>query len=407
MSIKKRILLVFTPVFLFVILFSTVINSITSNSTNYQFSTTLTGGGESSNSTNYANVVSVGVTAGVTNSTNYMNKLGFLHGIQECTSDNQCSGDNYCCNGVCQSNSCATTTTVASSGGTTTGGGGGSSGGAGGGGGAGGFVPVVKEEEATLELKDFSISKNELKYSLNLGAVAKDTLSIQNTGDVPLMLSVSESKLSDFLELSDQSFNLNPSEQKIIEITATAKRIGSYFGEISVSGGGILKKVPALLDINSEEVLFDVHLDIPQEYKKATPGSKLRMQVTLLNIIGKKDVNISVTYFIKNKQGKIIYESSELLVVDKQKSYLKEIKLPDDIQYDDYIASIEVTYAKSFAVSSELFSVIKEGSIKQMVDSIKSRLFSNVYYVLVGAIAVSISIIFIIYLKLSKSGRKE
>src|SRR3989338_10314610 len=129
MNIKKRLIWAIIHVFLLAILFSALVNSIAVNSTNYQLSSTaVTDGGESLNSTTYANVVGVGVISGVANSTTYVNKVGFLHGIQECDSDSQCSSDNYCCDGLCQSNSCSTTTTtVASSGGTTTGGGGGSS----------------------------------------------------------------------------------------------------------------------------------------------------------------------------------------------------------------------------------------------------------------------------------------
>ena len=386
-------------VILLILLIITIKNTYasTSNSTNYKLvDVVVTTGGDSVNSTNYKNIVGLGFIAKVLNSSNFLNKLGFLHGIllannQPCTSNNQCESG-ICCNSICQSTSC-TTATVGGGGG----GGGGETGVAGGGGGGIAVTEVKKEE-----IKDFSISKSSLKFSLNLGDSSKDKITVRNTGNAPLSFSVALSQIEDFVSLSDASFELQPGEIKNIDVEVLAKRIGSYYGEITFASSGISKAASMLLDIKSEQVLFDVKLDIPPQFKQVTPNSDLRMQITLLNVGAPKNVDATVTYAVRNKVGAIIHESSETFAVEKQKSYLKQIKIPQGTPYGEYIASIEVRYAKSFAVSSEIFSVVNEIGVTSTQQLIKRTLVSNIYYVLVAAIAVSMLILYAIYRRASK-----
>ena len=154
-----------------------------------------------------------------------------------------------------------------------------------------------------------------------------------------------------------------PDQEKILELTILGKKLGSHIGEVIVESQGLKKSVTVVIEVESQQVLFDVKLDIPWAFKKVKPGSELKTQITLLNIGPLRKVDVVNTYIIKNKLGTVIYESSETINVEKQLSFIKSFKIPDTSNAGEYLAALEVKYANSFAVSSDLFEVIKEENI--------------------------------------------
>jgi hypothetical protein len=339
------------------------------NSTSYRQTVIVSSGGDNLTSSSYKTGVAIGIINGIITSAAYINKLGFFHILllangQPCTSAGQCEGG-YCCSSACASSACPTPSA---------GGGGGGAAVAGGGGGG-----VVIEE-----LKDFDIAPSSVKEHVALGAAKTIPIKVRNKGNVALSFSLDVVTIKDFAFLSDTSFSLAPGEEKGIELNIIGKRLGSYLGEIQVESEGIKKTIDVIVEVESEQVLFDVKMDIPSAYKEVAPGEELKAQITLLNVGPARKVDVTTTYIIKNKLGYVIYETSETFAVEKQTSYVKAFKIPKDAEPGNYLAVVEVRYEKSFAVSSELFRVVGKKSLIEVPKITKPLVFT--FLIMVGVI---------------------
>lgn len=336
---KRAKLIIFFPVFL-LLAFSVFAAQI--SSTNYKQNAVVSEGGESTSSSSYNLITAIGIINGVITSSSYINNLGFFHTIlladgQPCTSADQCEGG-FCCSSSCASSACPSGAA---------GGGGGAAAAAGGGGGA-----------AEEEKRDFSISPSSIKEKLALGAEKTIPVNIRNTGNTALGFALDVLAINEFVSLSESSFSLDSGQEKAIEANIIGRKLGSYFGAVEAAGDGIQKSIDVVIDVISELVLFDVKLDIPSAYKEVEAGGELKVQISLLNVGPARIVDVTPVYLIKNVQGGAVYESSETFAVEKQASYVKSFKIPKELQPGDYLVIVEVRYANSFAVSSELFRVV-------------------------------------------------
>ena len=430
---KSPFVLVFAFLALSSITFAEQINSST-----YRQRIIVSTGGENITSSSYKNYVASGIINRVINSSTYINKLGFFYGIllangQPCTSAGQCEGG-FCCSSSCRSSSCPT------SGGQS--GGGGGDGGAGSGGGGGGGISYVcnnewkcipwgecinglmsrncefakvpqhvsEKECDKIEsppkssencAADITVDKKLIKEHLKLGTSKVQELTIKNTGSASLNFDMDVLTINEFIFLSDTSFSLKPGEERKIEVNINGRKLGSYLGEIEMKAGNIKKVVSVVIEVESEQVLFDVKIDIPSAYREVRPGGELRTQITLLNVGPPRKVDVMITYIIKDKRAAVIYESSETFAVEAQKSYSKSFKVPETLKEDDYLVAIEVRYENSFAVSSELFHVTGEG-----VD-VKDLLAENkVFAAIIMSIGILLTFLYITFSKLRVNMKK-
>lgn len=349
---KKRKLGIFVILFL-LLAFSVFAAQI--NSASYKQNVIVSTGGENVSSSSYRIGIAVGIINAVISSGSYINKLGFFHTIlladgQPCTSANQCEGG-FCCSNSCASSACPSGA----------GGGGGAAAAAGGGGGA-----------AEEEKRDFSISPSSIKEKLALGAEKTIQVNVRNTGNTALSFALDVLAINEFVSLSESRFSLDSGQEKAIEANIIGRKLGSYFGAVEAAGDGIKKSIDVVIDVISELVLFDVKLDIPSAYKEVEAGGELKVQISLLNVGPARNVDVTPTYLIKNRQGGVVYESSETFAVEKQTSYVKSFKMPKELQPGDYLVIVEVRYANSFAVSSELFRIVAPKEETALQKALKS-----------------------------------
>ncbi|MBI3035926.1 hypothetical protein HYY71_06410, partial [Candidatus Woesearchaeota archaeon] len=225
------------------------------------------------------------------------------------------------------------------------------------GGGGGGVAAIIEE------VKDFSLSPGSITAQLALGSAKAQQIRVKNTGNAALSFNLNVLTVSDFVSLSETGFRLEPGQEKTLEANVIGRKLGSYIGQIETVGNEIKKYTDIIIEVESEQVLFDAKIDIPSAYKEVEAGGELRAQITLLNVGPPRKVDVTTTFIIKDRQGNFVYESSETFAVERQKSFVKSFKLPKDIKPGDYLAIVEVRYENSFAVSSELFRVVSKKEI--------------------------------------------
>ncbi|MBI2647318.1 hypothetical protein HYW99_02475 [Candidatus Woesearchaeota archaeon] len=394
-------------IFTFFILFVTLglVYGAQLNSTTYRQNVIVSVGGENLTSETYKIGIAIGIIAKVINSTSYINRLGFFHtwllaDNQPCTLASQCQGG-FCCDNLCKSSSCPTPSPGAR------GGGGAAEGVAGGGGGQiflctqdwkcnDWSLCVDESQTRQCELVDvdafsqatecpslknpltttqkckieFSVSPSSIKEHIKLGTAKTRNVTLRNIGNNALRFNLNVHTINDFVFLSDTTFSVDAGKEKIIELDIIGKKLGSYLGEIEIIADGTKKSIDVIIEVESEQVLFDVKLDILPEYKEIVPGDKLKAQITLLSIGPSRKVDVITAYIIKDKRGNVIDESSETFAVEKQVSFVKSFNTPKTLKLGDYLAIIEVRYENSFAVSSELFRLIEKKSyIKESLTS--------------------------------------
>jgi hypothetical protein len=354
-SVKNAVPAIFLLT-VFFILFSINVFGAQINSTNYKNNVVVSTGGENITSPSYKTTIATGIINGIIESRSYINKLGFFYTWlladgQPCTSNSQCEGG-YCCSSSCSSSSCPAPSPAPSGGG-----------GAAGSGGGGGII-VPQEEETII---NFDISPGSIKSHIALGTAKTETIKIKNTGNSEIGIGLDVITVNEFLFLSDSSFSLNPGEEKEFEANIIGKRLGSYLGTVTAKAKGISKSIDVIIEVESEQVLFDAKMYIPPAYKTVKPGSDLKAQITLLNVGPPRKVDVTTTYIIKDKRGNVIDESSETFAVETQTSFVKTFRIPKEMAPGDYLLVVELRYGKSFAVSSDIFRVLGEQSIIESV----------------------------------------
>lgn len=165
--------------------------------------------------------------------------------------------------------------------------------------------------------------------------------------------------LEDFMSIDSNEMSLSPEERKDINLVfSNSKKMpsGIYLGKIQISDSYTKKEIPVILEIESDEVLFDSSLNLYPSDKKY-PGDKLTAEVKIsdLNRIGKSSVKVS--YFIKDFDSNVIYSDTENLVVNNQVLVTKSITLPADIPKEDYVLGVVLEYKDSTGTSSAFFKI--------------------------------------------------
>jgi hypothetical protein len=249
-------------------------------------------------------------------------------------------------------------------------------------------------------LPDFEVEPIVIKVAVQKGESFKIPLKIINGGTAKQNFFIS---LSDSMQgkayFSDNGFLLGLNEEKTIYIsffTSEDSEEGVFTGKVFVKGYGITKQIPVILEVTSKEVLFDISLDIPAKYKELLPGEDLLLQLTLFNLGGLGKVDVSVEYLIKDLDGNIVLEASDVVAVETQASFQKSIKLPSSIESGDYVAIAYAKYGPSIGSSSVMFHVLG-----REFPFLKSRTF-----LIILAFA-SAGLIFIIILLLYKRRKKK
>jgi hypothetical protein len=338
-----------------------LVSLATSSSETYTVQTQTTSGGDNPSSATYQQTLVVGIIGGLLNSSTYLNNVGFLHTVRlangvGCTEHTQCEGE-YCCSNTCSSSTCGNETEEEPpEEEPTPGSGGGSSGGGGSGGGSGGISNLSSFYTKKQAETNFTISPEILRFHLILGESNTSEVFVENTGKLALNATLNVEEIEEYLTLSSLLVaDLPIGETDAVMATAEGKRFGSHFGEIVAASNGINRTSDVIIEVESE-ALFDVRLDIVQALKYLSSNEKPRAQITMFNL-GSTPASTTVTYLIKDAKGTTYSEETEEFFVERELSYAHEFKTPN-LPNGKYLAVIEVRYADSFAVSSDIFSVV-------------------------------------------------
>ncbi len=196
------------------------------------------------------------------------------------------------------------------------------------------------------------------KVSLKLGDNIKRRMVLSNmlTGDIDV--EIETRGIGEVVRVDEKKFSLGGFENKIIDVVFDTRdtKVGTYNGEILVRAKGVEKKVLVIIEVESKKVIVDINTYIPSNLKVIRPGQDISSNIDLYNLEGIK-ADVDVVYQIKNSLGEVIVEMEEVINVDKDLWYTRELPIPRDIEEGRYVFVVMAKYGYSTSMDSDIFDV--------------------------------------------------
>ncbi|MBT3324214.1 hypothetical protein HN681_01770 [archaeon] len=223
---------------------------------------------------------------------------------------------------------------------------------------------LAKSDSFTsVEMEDIVDVDHELvKVLLSEGEIGTQEFRVMNIAEGSENIEVS-SNMGDLLSFSESSFSLDSGQTKvldlsfnsIIESSGVEYQVGVYSGNINIAANGDMLSVPVVVDIESEEVLFDSSFELTRDSFDA--GESFNLPIRVFNLVNQDATNVLLEYFVKDINGNVVFSGEETVLVDTQLSTTKTISLSSNLNPGDYILGVSITYGDSTGVSSSVISV--------------------------------------------------
>lgn len=214
--------------------------------------------------------------------------------------------------------------------------------------------------------KDFSINPEEIKISLKEGESTTREITIKNIGNREIEIILQNAGLNGLIKINETNFTLKPRESKTIFLEISVNTpAGLYIEKLIISGAEIEKELVVFIEIESKEVLFDVSLKIPRRFTYVLPGEIISAKITLHNLKDEKEVEVNISYIIKDSEREELISEQETLKIEGKKVFTKDFKIPEDAKFGRYILYVKLDYENKIASSSELFTIGKPSLINE------------------------------------------
>lgn len=239
---------------------------------------------------------------------------------------------------------------------------GGTTGGTTGGGSAGGAV--------VAKIKSFSIGTNEIGISLNPGSITTKSFIITNLLDKKIIISLSEWNLEGKIAINEPQIELEAGETKEVSFDIIIREDiipNLYIGKIIIKNGITTEEIFLMIEVEYKDALFDLRVNIPDEYSNVLPGKEILAEIELFNLGLVKRADVEIEYTIEDDEGNKIITEKETIAVETKTSFIKRIKIPENYRSGKHILYIKAIYNEKFASATASFNVIKWGSEKLFI----------------------------------------
>ncbi|MGV8142006.1 MAG: hypothetical protein ACP5NS_00020 [Candidatus Pacearchaeota archaeon] len=209
---------------------------------------------------------------------------------------------------------------------------------------------------ATSSTPRFSLDQSNINIQIVSGTSQSNELIVENTGSIPITLSVVSSGIDQYVIFKDKELILAPGEKKSLIFTINAPEPGIYAGKIILTYRDISREALILVNVVSEGVLFDATVTIPDLYRVLRANQRLPVLIELTEVGNGKGVDVTMNYIIKDFNNDIKYTESETFYVEGTKSYSKRFST-NGLEPGDYVLGAELVYPGGFATSSAHFKI--------------------------------------------------
>jgi len=214
----------------------------------------------------------------------------------------------------------------------------------------------------------FEIDQLLIKVLIKDNEYLEKNIRITNTGNNQIALTLEVSGIEDIVIIKEKEFTLSSKETKTIPINLTSfnefttKEPGIYIGKITASTSSYQTQVPVIIEIESQNVLFDMNLNPVALNRQVTAGDATTFEIRVFNLQN-SDSSVDMNYFVKDLDGNTVISESENVVVKTQASFFKTLRIPENLKSGEYIFAASSSSEGSVGTASYLFEI--EGIKKQ------------------------------------------
>ncbi|MFH1789126.1 MAG: hypothetical protein ABH834_07075, partial [Candidatus Altiarchaeota archaeon] len=221
-----------------------------------------------------------------------------------------------------------------------------------------------------LSLAQESIVVGPQAISLNAypGRRAETKIRVENNLDftVVFVAARTEGDIQEIVGLENTRISLAPGEEADLPIrfyVLPQAQERTYNGDIIISTGAIIRKVPITLTILSPEELFKARMTVEPFTGNVAPGAALSVVADIVNL-GEGTIGVLLDVSVRDPDtGRIIGHSDESIIVSTEKSSVIKIILPDDIEQKKYLIDAKLHPANTGKDGGEITSATSEVNV--------------------------------------------
>jgi len=261
---------------------------------------------------------------------------------------------------------------------------------------AGTGIPISGEvvsagglEVSSILLKVSVIEGDSVEKSIFISSEERDEIRLEMTSAIGV-------------SLLENNFVIDSGERREVKIFFDSSSLenGVYVGNLRIISRRSAFFIPIVFEIESEDVFFDVTLEIPPEYTQVSPGEKMVSNVKIFDLTGFRgsgsldQTSVDVEYIIQGIGGEILSFESENIIIDQQAQFTKTLVLPEGIEAGDYFISVIVKYGSSVGTSNQLFIVEEDRrSFFRIFNNVSVAILSFIIIFVLGMIFLFIYLI--------------
>ena len=131
---------------------------------------------------------------------------------------------------------------------------------------------------------------------------------------------------------------------------------------ILLFAGGVFAK--EFTDVE-ESALFDIVVEIPEDFHQITSEEELFATIKLVNLGGAGRIDVFLNYRIENKNGEVILGKEETIAIETQANLVREFDLTGNPS-GEYVLYAKMIYADGKEASSQHSFRIERGRLNDM-----------------------------------------
>jgi len=133
---------------------------------------------------------------------------------------------------------------------------------------------------------------------------------------------------------------------------------GVSVGSFVLEGQGESHVLPIIFEVESEDVFYDVSLDVPASSGVVGAGESFEFGVSVFDLLDVgESVDVGLVYEIFSLGGEGVFREEEEVGISGQSAFSKEIVMPRGLEDGQYVLTTRIDYGSSTGVSSYLISV--------------------------------------------------
>jgi len=172
-----------------------------------------------------------------------------------------------------------------------------------------------------------------------------------------------QDKITNTFTFTTNSFSAFSIKQESIPLQQVPSGGGGLGKAASIPKGfpEIIEKIPEeeeKIKVPEEKPLFDISINVLNEYKKVFPGEDVIVEIALTKTAGPK-ADVNVLYSLLDPDGRIIDTKQEIVAVETKTAFVTKLTVSEDAKPGDYNFKIKITINEETWEGSDSFEVIE------------------------------------------------